>query len=95
MDLRTPKFSLTLLCALIISTLTACGGSGRGGSDVKPQSPIVNDDMTLAKGDGSGVILSVSEYGDIFTRKPFVLSYELTPTVEIYREGFGNGHIHC
>lgn len=80
MDLRTPKFSLTLLSALIISTLTACGGSGSGSDG--PQSPIVNDDMTLAKGDGSGVILSVSEYGDIFTGKPFVLSYELTPTVE-------------
>lgn len=84
MKFSVKKLTLALLNVMVVSTLSACGSGG--GDDPKPDphpDPVVKKDkIQKAGGDDIGVTFEITKPGDIFTGKPYIISYSITPSLE-------------
>lgn len=82
MKLPVKKLTIALYNAILLSSLAACGGGG-GGDDPKPKpEPVEKSELTVTETNDSDYLLSISEYGDMFTGSPYVISYTKKPTLE-------------
>lgn len=75
MKLSAKNACLALFNALLLSSITACGSGGDEkdpGPKPKP-TPVAEDEITETEQNESNVTLSVTQHGDMFTGKPFII----------------------
>ncbi|WP_405350198.1 S8 family serine peptidase [Ruminobacter amylophilus] len=83
MKLSAKNACLALFNALLLSSITACGSGGDEkdpGPKPKP-TPVAEDEITETEQNESNVTLSVTQHGDMFTGKPFIIKFEQKPSV--------------